>query len=262
MRPVSGLHVEARGAGTPAVFVHGSFRAGLDTFREQLALADAYRVLVVDRRGFGRSDDAAADGWPADTDDLAALLDELGGAHVVGHSYGAVVALLAAARVPERLLSLVVVEPPVFEVARGDADADATTSAMKPVYDRAHELSAVEFAREWGRARGLRPAQLEGWIGSFGAAELAAAEATRRERWPGDAPIRLDLLANAPFPTAVAAGGYDGHRRGGRDFAAVCRRIADEAGARLAVFEHSTHMPQLEEPDAFNGFLRELWAGA
>ena len=90
-------------------------------------------------------------------------------------------------------------------------------------------------------------------------AEWAAAEATRRERWPGDAPVRLDLLAQAAFPTVVVAGGYDGHTRGGRDFAAVCGRLADGIGARLVVFEGSLHTPQIEEPEAFNRLLRELW---
>ena len=253
------LHVETRGEGTPAVFVHGSFRGGLDTFREQLALADEYRVIVVDRRGFGGSACAASDGWPTDTEDLVALLDELGQAHVVGHSYGAVVALVAAARVPERLLSLVAIEPPAFELARGDAAADATTVAMKPVYERADELTTAEFVQEWARTRGLSRDRIDAWIGSFGATEWAAAEATRRERWPGDAPIPLNLLARAAFPTVVVAGSYDGHARGGSDFAAVCRSLADEIGAQLVVFERSMHAPQIEEPEAFNRLLRELW---
>jgi pimeloyl-ACP methyl ester carboxylesterase len=242
---------------TPAVFVHGSFRGGLDTFREQLALADEYRVVVVDRRGF--SDRRASDGWPTDTQDLVALLDDLGAAHVVGHSYGAVVALVAAARVPERLLSLVVIEPPAFELARGDASADATTVAMRPVYERAHELTTAEFAEEWARTRGMSRERIAAWVASFGAKDWAAAEATRRERWPGDAPIRLDVLAQGAFPTVVVAGGYDGHTRGGRDFAAVCRSLSDGIGARLVVFERSMHTPQIEEPEAFNRLLRELW---
>jgi pimeloyl-ACP methyl ester carboxylesterase len=256
---VSELHLETRGDGTPAVFLHGSFRGGLDTFREQVALADEYRVIIVDRRGFGGSASTASDGWPTDAEDLVALLDELGQAHVVGHSYGAVVALVAAARVPERLLSLVAIEPPAFELARGDAAAEATTLAMKPVYERAHELTTAEFVQEWGRTRGMSRDRIDAWIASFGAAEWAAAEATRRERWPGDAPIRLDLLARAAFPTVVVAGAYDGHARGGRDFAAVCQSLADGIGARLVVFERSMHTPQIEEPEAFNRLLRELW---
>ena len=256
---MSELHLETRGDGTPAVFVHGSFRGGLDTFREQLALADEYRVIVVDRRGFGGSQSGVSDGWPTDTEDLVALLDKVGPAHVVGHSYGAVVALVTAARVPKRLLSLVAIEPPAFELARGDAAADATTVAMKPIYQRAHELATAEFVQEWGRTSGMSRERIDAWIASLGVKEWAAAEATRRERWPGDAPIRLDLLARAAFPKVVVTGGYDGHTRGGSDFAAVCRRLADGTGARFVVFERSMHTPQIEEPEAFNRLLRELW---
>jgi pimeloyl-ACP methyl ester carboxylesterase len=102
--------------------------------------------------------------------------------------------------------------------------------------------------------------RIDGWLASFGDADWVSAEATRSERWPGDAPIQLDVLARAAFPRVVVQGGYDGHTRGGRDFDAVCRTLADAIGARLVEFERSTHMPQLEEPEAFNRLLRELWA--
>ena len=45
-----------------------------------------------------------------------------GGAHLVGHSYGGVISLLAAAAVPERVRSLTVIEPPCTKVAAGDPD--------------------------------------------------------------------------------------------------------------------------------------------
>jgi pimeloyl-ACP methyl ester carboxylesterase len=52
--------------------------------------------------------------------DIARLLDDLGPAHLVGQSYGAVVVLLAAALRPKQVLSLTAIEPPVFDLARGD----------------------------------------------------------------------------------------------------------------------------------------------
>jgi Alpha/beta hydrolase family len=91
---VDKLHVDVFGAGDPAIFVHGSFGWGLDTFPEQRALSDEYRIILVDRRGFGGSSSLEAMGWPADMHDVAALLDDVGPAHLVGQSYGAVVALL------------------------------------------------------------------------------------------------------------------------------------------------------------------------
>ncbi len=94
---------------------HGSFGWGLDTFPEQRALAGEYRIVLVDRRGCGGSRWAEAEGWPADMHDLATLFDEIGPAHLVGQSYGAVVVLLTAGLRPERVLSLIAIEPPAFE---------------------------------------------------------------------------------------------------------------------------------------------------
>jgi pimeloyl-ACP methyl ester carboxylesterase len=100
--------------------------------------------------------------------DIAALLDGVGPAHMVGQSYGAVVVLLAAGLRPERVRSLVAIEPPAFEVARGDADADATTTSLKPVFDRAHTLTAEEFVTDWARANGMPEERLATWIEGFG----------------------------------------------------------------------------------------------
>lgn len=51
-----------------------------------------------------------------------------------------------------------------------------------------------------------------------------------------------------------------GRQDAGRDFAAVCVTIARKIGAPVVVFEHSSHNPQLQEPEGFNRFLQDLWA--
>jgi pimeloyl-ACP methyl ester carboxylesterase len=69
-------------------------------------------VLRYDRRGYGRSIDA---GPPAGLDDhvedLLGLVGD-GPAVLVGHSYGALIALVAAARGPERIGAVAAFEPP------------------------------------------------------------------------------------------------------------------------------------------------------
>jgi pimeloyl-ACP methyl ester carboxylesterase len=263
---VSDLHVDAFGEGAPALFVHGTFSWGLDTFSEQRALADEYRVLLVDRRGFGQRVSSDSDGWPTDMHDLSELLDEVGPAHLVGQSYGAVVALLAAGLCPHRVLSLVAIEPSGFELARGDTDADAAAAALKPAYARAAELTTEEFVTEWARGRGMTAERLAGWTETWGERDWAAAEASRRERWPGDAPVRLDVLAKMAVPKVLVRGAWKpevvGREGAGRDFAAVCRAVAEGIGARTVVFEHSSHNPQSEEPEAFNRLLRDIWSSA
>jgi pimeloyl-ACP methyl ester carboxylesterase len=260
---VNELHMDVLGDGVPAFFVHGSFGWGLETFPDQRALADQYQVVLIDRCGFGGSASQEAEGWPVDMHDVAALLDDVGPAHMVGQSYGAVVVLLAAGLRPKRVRSLVAIEPPAFEVARGDADADATTTSLKPVFDRAHTLTAEEFVTDWARANGMPEERLATWIEGFGDQEWAAAEASRRERWPGDAPIQFDVLAAAAFPKVLVRGGWKaevvGRDGAGRNYAAVCRAICDRIGGRLVVFERSSHNPQLQEPQAFNQLLREVW---
>ena len=53
MQRAGGLNVTTWGTGDPAVLVHGSFGRGEATWKEQRPLADAYRLQLVDRRGFG-----------------------------------------------------------------------------------------------------------------------------------------------------------------------------------------------------------------
>jgi pimeloyl-ACP methyl ester carboxylesterase len=114
----TGLNVTVWGDGEPAVFVHGSFGWGEETWREQRPLADSHRLLLVDRRGFGGSPANGRVDFERDAEDVAELLAD--GAHLVGHSYGGVVSLLAAARKPHAVRSLTVIEPPALGLVRGN----------------------------------------------------------------------------------------------------------------------------------------------
>ncbi|MFL5944299.1 MAG: alpha/beta fold hydrolase, partial [Gaiellaceae bacterium] len=108
------VHVTVWGEGEPAVFVHGSFGWGEETWREQRPLGEHNRLLLIDRRGFGSSAPDGRVDFERDAEDVAELLGD--GAHLIGHSYGGVVSLLAAARRPEAVRSLALIEPPAFGV--------------------------------------------------------------------------------------------------------------------------------------------------
>ena len=116
MTKLSDIHVSAWGEDGPRiVLVHGGVQGskvpGTAHFSRQEQLVDrGYQLLVPDRPGHGESpapgrpDDAEADGeW------LAELLDD--GAHLVGHSFGACVALSAAAKRPNSVKTLTLIEP-------------------------------------------------------------------------------------------------------------------------------------------------------
>src|SRR4051794_19927160 len=102
---MSGLHVDVIGSGPAVVLLHGSFSFGALAFSEQRPLAEEFELHLVDRRGFGRSPEGAGPvDFETEAPEIAALLDRP--AHLLGHSYGAIVAMFAAALRPEAVRSL------------------------------------------------------------------------------------------------------------------------------------------------------------
>src|SRR3954451_10616125 len=104
------------------LFVHGSVVNGDATWSAQTPLADRFDLVIPNRRGFPPGPDVAS----VDFEDEAVWLERLvePGTHLVGHSYGGVIALFAAVRYAGSLRSLTVIEQPAFAIARGNADAD------------------------------------------------------------------------------------------------------------------------------------------
>ena len=102
---MSALFVDTWGTGTPVVLVHGSLATGADEWQAQRLLADeGFRLIVPDRRGYGRSPAADGEDFIRDGDDIADLMGD--GAHLVGHSYGGLGVLFAAAQRPDATVSV------------------------------------------------------------------------------------------------------------------------------------------------------------
>lgn len=109
------LHVEQRGAGSPALcFLHywgGSSR----TWRYVVdALASDFRTVAIDQRGWGQSDAPESGYTLADlADDAQAVIEHLDLEHyiLVGHSMGGKVSQLIASRRPRGLVGLVLIAP-------------------------------------------------------------------------------------------------------------------------------------------------------
>ncbi len=107
------LSVRTTGQGHPVVLVHGVLD-GIGAFSlVELELAEKYSVWVYDRRGRGGSGDGDDSSLDAEADDLAAVIAATpGDPHVVGHSFGAVIALRANLR-GVAMRSLTIYEPPI-----------------------------------------------------------------------------------------------------------------------------------------------------
>jgi pimeloyl-ACP methyl ester carboxylesterase len=78
------------------VFVHGSVMGGRPTWNAQRVLDDRFELDIWERPGFAPN--PPVEQVDFDVDAVALCERLLAGSHVVGHSAGGVVALLAAAR--------------------------------------------------------------------------------------------------------------------------------------------------------------------
>jgi pimeloyl-ACP methyl ester carboxylesterase len=168
------LHYQQLGDGPDVVLVHG-LTGNLAVWHLQLvpALAERFRVLTYDLRGHGHSDTPPAGYSPDDmAGDLLALLDALGLERpvVVGHSYGADIALYHAANHPDRVREVIAIEAalPALEAVRRDPGwvgwrlwAEALEDAGHRVPpDRRADLrylmrATVDLPKQWGPLRGL-----------------------------------------------------------------------------------------------------------
>ena len=265
------LYTESYGTGDPVLLIHGSGSWGVDTFGAQRTLADEFRLIIMDRRGYGQSPPAESMGWQTDKDDVARLLTELGSAHVVGHSTGGTVALIAAAMVPHAVRSLVVVEPTVWGIADPAVSPPERPAAYQEAWTRGQRLSAKEFMIVTTEAAGVKDAAAmiaQSWA-SATEADRAAAEAMRRESWAGRAPIDVTALATARFAKVVVVGAWDvdlhpdlagmwasGWRQA---VAAEHCALAHAISGRLVTMSRSAHGPMIEETDTFNAMLRDTW---
>ncbi|HKP99087.1 MAG TPA: alpha/beta hydrolase [Actinomycetes bacterium] len=214
------LDVWVAGEGAPVVLIHGAMtRDLLKPLMDELVKKDRYQVIHYGRRGHG------GHGLPGETADIpgqvadvVAVLDALGvdKAHVAGHSFGAYIALEMATQAAGRLLSAVLLEPPLAqaqteavqqalkqlaEVAMplvvdkytsGDADG-AVTAFLDFTSDVQDAVELIEPALPEG-ARALAAADLNTWLqadlpamGSWTADPAAVTQLTTPIVWIGGA---------------------------------------------------------------------------
>jgi pimeloyl-ACP methyl ester carboxylesterase len=253
------LHLQTIGAGEPILFVHGSFGDG-STWDAQRPLANHYRLLLLDRRGFGESPPRTSSyGFDEEAHEVAPYLGD--GTHLVGLSYGGVISLLVAALRPDAVRSLTVAEPPAFRVAAGDADAEDFVARMEPIYLAAQPTEPEAFRAAFLGVFGARLANP-----TLTSQERRNAQATMLEAFPWRVEMPLTTLAAAPFPKLVVSGSWGGpsdspRERAGRAFDAVCRVLAARIGAEFTAIPGGGHnVPSTGTP--FNERLEALFRTA
>jgi len=119
--PGAKIYHELRGSGPALLLICGGVYDAAGYAPLAKALSDRYTVITYDRRGNSRSPldgPDAPQSLPVHADDAAAVLAALtdGPAHVFGNSSGGIIGLDLAARYPDRVRTLIVHEPPLFDL--------------------------------------------------------------------------------------------------------------------------------------------------
>jgi pimeloyl-ACP methyl ester carboxylesterase len=258
------------GEGAPLLFIHGVSGCWQNWLENLLPLAQRHRVIAPDLPGYGLT---PMPSWPLSieryADFLDALCEELGTGPValVGNSFGGLIAVATAARHPERVERLVLVD------AAGLASRYARWVTPRMMQRRSFRLFQRALTRlttfsaattaglmRRPRARGalLRDAVAHPQLLSPAiAAELRAGEgkpaALEVARGIGTFDARA-AARRVACPTLVLWGQQDRMVpvAGGHEYAELI------AGAQLEVFPDTGHLPMLERPAEFNAALERF----
>ena len=220
--------------------MHGSVANAELTWSAQKPLADRFEIVAPNRRGFPPGPAVER----VDFADEAVWLERFltPGTHLVGHSYGGVIALLAAAARHELVRSLTVIEPPAFGIARGRTGVDEFIERIDDHWANGPR-DPGEFLRGFFSLVGTSTPP-----GNFTPELLQGARTLRVERSPAEAMIPFDELVRAPFPKLVVSGAHS------PVFDAVCDVLEERLGAERAILPGAGHSVQrLGEP--FNRLL-------
>lgn len=135
-----------QGIGEPIIFIHGSWDDHHSWDKVAHILKDSYRVVLFDRRGHSASTNGTGQGSIYhDVEDVVGLMDMLGipSAHIVGHSYGANIAIALCERAPERIKSIFIHEPPIFSMLSGTRRLEEIKSEYFGYMKRAASLIEI-----------------------------------------------------------------------------------------------------------------------
>jgi pimeloyl-ACP methyl ester carboxylesterase len=233
------VHVEVAGSGPRLVLVHGS--GGNSGWPAQRPLGDRYTLVMPTRSGYPPNPRLEHIDFEAQAGELLEVLEP--GDHLFGHSYGGVIALLAAKSADVR--SLAVAEPPAFGVAPEHPAVAELVGELAPLWppDLEPEPFLRAFVERIGAGPYNAPSPLTPEI------ELSV-RALMAERGPWEAEIPFAELAAAPFPKLVFSGAHS------EALDTVCDVLEQRLGAERAVLPGARH--SIPRAPGFNERLEDF----
>jgi 3-oxoadipate enol-lactonase len=253
--PVEGgrLYYETLGQGAPVVLLHGAFGDRRMWDDQLAALAEDFRVVRYDHRGFGRS--PAPEGPYSPVRDLLLLLDHLRieRAHLVGNSMGGALALDFALLHPERADRLAVLS----SGANGYPYPPEDIERVAAVFRAAAAEGTGKAVELWLQHPMVAVASQDAAVGPrLRTMALENRDIFLMRHWPAEtmSPPAFARLQEIQRPVAFLLGEQDTAR-----VLQAARESADRIpGVEWRVIAGADHLLQMERPQEVNAFLREF----
>jgi pimeloyl-ACP methyl ester carboxylesterase len=260
------LVYESQGSGRPVVFVHGGFADHRiwDAQRAPVA-AHGHRFVALTLRYFGSQpwpDQGERFSHETHVEDLVAFIRTLdsGPVVLVGRSYGAYTALVAALQHPELVRGLVLNEPPVASLLTTPSERAAQAEAAKATAPLRAAVQAGrndEATRQFADWTNNEPGGFDALPPATQRMHLDSARTVPLQLATRNIPITCEQLARLPTPTVVTKGERSrANFRLAADAVHRCvpqSQLVDIAGAR--------HGAPSQTPRAFNEVLLRFLAG-
>lgn len=247
------------------MFVHGSWGDHNNWSSVVAELSKNFRLLSYDRRGHSKSERSQR---PVivedDISDLIGLIEHFNfaPAHIVGNSGGAAIVLKTAARRPDLFRTLVVHEPPLFDLLKEIHEA----GPMLKIIDE--KIDAVVDLIQTGQYE--QAARLFVETIAFGPGAWTSLSDQLKKTFIYNAPTFLDEIhdpENLKFDTTELIGFNKRvlltHGTQSPPFFVISLNIIANAvpHAKRFVFEGAGHVPHMSHPEQYIQTLRQFFSG-
>jgi 3-oxoadipate enol-lactonase len=255
------LHHEIKGSGPPVVFLHPGLADSRVWDPQWTSFAPRYQLVRCDLPGFGRT--PLGNGTVELARDVTALLDQVGvpAATIIGCSLGGRVALEVALARPELVSSLVLVGAGLPGYAWSETVRESRATADEAV-SRGDLDAATEInLRMWVDGPNRKPAEVDPSIRAAVAEMQRDALKLQAPYWDDVTekplvPELSDRLGDVRIPTLVLFGEEDVE-----DIHRLAEILAAAIpDATLASIPGAAHVPNLEQPAAFDALVLDFLA--
>jgi pimeloyl-ACP methyl ester carboxylesterase len=250
---IEGIYVTEWGTGPRVLFIHGGTPGGgAAAFSHQEPLKERWHLVLPDRPAHGQSPRQGDEDFERDAQLLAPLLEP--GTHLVGQSYGGMVALYMAATRPDLVASLVLIEAPAFSLAPDDPVVSDMASRNRALFKNPPE-DPVLMMRLVFEMLGIGLQIPDPAPEFFVDIAKGFAESAVQIRPPDEATIDASILASAGFPVlALTSGNIPG-------FEHIAAAIVAQIGGTHVVVPNTDHSVQ-DAGEPVNAMLESLWLSA